>query len=111
MFISLPLALCLAVKIYYGIRWMRLKTLPTLCTFYLNSWTFYTAYVVTESLILVTAWRAFTTEYIAVVVASIVISFASWFFLYYYVKTSETRNRTLNDYRKEALMKKQRRSQ
>ena len=110
MFINLPLALCLAVKLYYGARWLRYRTLPTLCTFYLNSWTFYTAYVVTESLILITAWHAFTTEYIIIVLTSIVICFTAWFWLYHYVKTSETRNRTMNDYRKQALMKKQHRT-
>ena len=111
MFITFPIALCLSVKIYYGIRWMRYKTLPTLCTFYLISWSYYTAYVVTESLILITAWHAFTAKYLAFVMTSIVLCFAAWFFLYFYVKTAETNNRTMNSYRRQALLIKQGRSQ
>ena len=108
--ITCPVLFVLFIKIWYGIRWFRLKTLPSLCTFYLNSWVFYTIYVITETLILITAWRVFTWNYIEYIICQIAICFATWFFLYFHVKKAEIDNRTMNDYRKQALLEKRRRS-
>ena len=49
-------------------------------------------------------WHAFTTPYIAVVLTTIAICFIAWFILYYHVKYSEENNRTMNEYRKAAMM-------
>ena len=110
MFVTLPLFICLAVKIYFGIRWCKLMTLPALCSFYLISWTFYTSFVLTESLILIVAWHTFTDLYITIVIIAGVLCFMAWFFLYYHVTYEDQVNRTMNDYRKQAMLIKQNRA-
>ena len=107
MFVNGPLTICLIVKIYFGVRWIKMKmSLPALCSYYVISWTFYTSYVLTESLIIMVGWHAFTNEYIACVISTIIVCFIAWFILYYFVKDGERNKRTMNEYRKQAQLVK-----
>ena len=112
MLVTLPLAFCLIVKIYFGLRWLKMKrTLPVLISYYLISWTFYTSFVLTETLILIVGWYTFTISYIAIVISLMICALISWLVLYFHVRYADQLNRTMNENRRKALLEKQSRAQ
>ena len=101
LFVNLPIGLCLAFKIYFGIRWFKKgMTYPALSTFYLMSWTFYTSYVLAESLIIFVGFDSFTNLYITWTVSTMVVCLLAWIMLYFHVRQSEVNNRKMNEYRR-----------
>ena len=79
---------------------------PALTSFYLISWTFYTSFILAESLIIFAGFDSFTNLYITYVVIQDVLCVLCWLVLYFYVRQSEKNNCTMNEYRKEAIKKK-----
>ena len=107
LFVNLPIAICLVLKMLYGLRWIKLKmTYPALCSFYLISCTFYTSFIVAESLIIFAGFDSFTNLYVAYVVVTDILCILFWVALYFHVNQSEKNNIKMNDYRKDAIKRK-----
>ena len=79
---------------------------PALHSFYVFSSSFYTSYIVAESLIIFAGYNSFTNRYITFVVISDVFCFLLWLTLYFHVTQCEKNNRRMNDYRRAALKEK-----
>ena len=107
LFVNLPIAVCLLLKVLYGLRWVKHKmSYPALCSFYLISCTFYTSYIVAESLIIFAGFDSFTNLYVAYVVVTDILCILFWVVLYFHVNQSEKNNRKMNEYRKDAIKRK-----
>ena len=81
-------------------------TYPALSSFYLISWTYYTSFVLAESLIVFSGFDSFTNLYITWTVVTMIVCLLAWIMLYFHVRQAEVNNRKMNEYRKAAIMKK-----
>ena len=92
--ITLPINFFLFYKAYVGIRWVLRRCIrPAMQTYYLASWTFYTAYVVQTSFILFFTWDVFNDEFRVMILLSVLICFPLWVLLTLYMKYLDDQNK------------------
>src|SRR6056300_45778 len=88
-----PVFLCLMVKMYYGVMWWyKQLAREYLMKYYNVSWTYYTAFFITQSLFLMTAWGNLTHNTKILLIILGIFCFPAWFLLYFYMDFRETQH-------------------
>ena len=87
LYIIFPLMLLLFFKMWYGLRWMRLKfARNALSTFYIVSFSFYFAFFFQMVMILMTGWKTFSVNVKVWLFLGLNSAVVNWVFLHMQIK-------------------------
>lgn len=103
----LPNIIMVFIKTLYGVRWLRLDYKRSAYqTYYMTSQSFYTSFVVQETMIIYFSWNVFNVYFRYLQIWSVVACFGVYFFMRMQMKFLDKQNKAINVIRRDAAKKR-----